>query len=858
MNKTLNNILAKLSYLKSKRIIAAICIILILFISLFAYLILFSDSKSNQNIIHGIVYINGQPAPFGTNVSIVFSNGIAIDKDGTNETGVFEVDVTGFIDEFFEIKIVNEGNTYIGTDEMGNILNMSLSENNVDWIDVFVITSSSNDDDSSDDDDDGEEENESSYLFIEKSVWNKIDAEWKNNESVEIGGNVQFNITVIYNGSNLSEINVLDIIPDGLEYINNATINGNVTEPIINNNDNSLLWNISAISDENITLYIQYNTTVLRRSTLQNNVTVNLIKNNTSAIIKHSNAMVYVFGDLIVSKTLKNSTETSWSEIKNVDVGEIVRFNISVIYNGSYLVNDLIIQDNLPIGLIYIGNSTLNGQETIPIITDDNKTVIWNISTLSPGEIIFIEFDVNITINATLQNTVFISANESIGKPFNESAIATIVGNLPQNFVCKKTVSVDNSTWKDTINAYVGDMVTFNVTIKNHDVKVYNLAIIDTMPISFQYVNGSSVIFWENKILNKEPDYSETNNTYLWLAINKQNFDPNESGYFMPGDTIILHYDVIINESGTYTNKVEVNSSTCESGCDPLTGSDSATINATIPMAELSVEIIVPNHVYVGEFVEIISSVVGGNLPYFYEWDTDNDSIYNDATKSSFIKKWDTIGTYPISLIVTDNSSENCTDSVNVSVTIEPLTVNAGGPYNASQNELIQFYGFASGGIRNYTWFWDFNDGNVSPIQNSSHAFSQVKTYNIKLSVTDDRNITVNDTTFVNISIPDEEDPEITIESPIDAIYYKNRAMFPFFTPFIFGTVDINVTAEDNDSTVNRIELYINNLLVHSINSSILNYIWDEKIFGKQTISIKAFDSYGNLGFIEKNVLKFF
>jgi len=82
--------------------------------------------------------------------------------------------------------------------------------------------------------------------------------------------------------------------------------------------------------------------------------------------------------------------------------------------------------------------------------------------------------------------------------------------------------------------------------------------------------------------------------------------------------------------------------------------------------------------------------------------------------------------------------------------------------------------------------------------------------------------------------------------------------MFPFFTPFIFGTVDINVTAEDNDSTVNRIELYINNLLVHSINSSILNYNWDEKIFGKQTISIKAFDSYGNWGFIEKNVWKFF
>ncbi|OYT28714.1 hypothetical protein B6U98_04265, partial [Thermoplasmatales archaeon ex4572_165] len=414
------------------------------------------------------------------------------------------------------------------------------------------------------------------------------------------------------------------------------------------------------------------------------------------------------------------------------------------------------------------------------------------------------------------------------------------------------------STWKDTINAYVGDIATFNVTIKNHDMIAYNLAIIDTMPTSFQYINGSSVFFWENKTFYKEPVYDETNNTYLWLEINKVNFDSNETGYFIPGDTISLHYNIIIKNSGTNTNKVSVNSSPCGSGCELLTGTDSATINATNPIPELSVEIIVPNDVFVGEFVEIHANVVGGNFPYLYRWDTNNDSIYNDENKSSIIKKWDTIGTYPISVRVTDNSSDNCTDSVDVNVTIEPLSVDAGGPYYANQNELIQFNGSAYGGIGNYTWFWDFNDGNVSTIQNPSQAFSQVKTYNIKLSVTDERNITINDTTFVIISKPDEDPPEIIIESPINALYYKNKAIFPFFTPFILGTVDINVTAEDDDSTINKIELYINDLLVHSTTSSIMSYNWDEQIFGKQTISIKAFDSNGNQQFIEKNVWKFF
>ena len=289
-----------------------------------------------------------------------------------------------------------------------------------------------------------------------------------------------------------------------------------------------------------------------------------------------------------------------------------------------------------------------------------------------------------------------------------------------------------------------------------------------------------------------------------------------------------------------------------------MTGSDSAVINATIPVPELSVDLIISENVYVGKYVEINSIVSGGNPPYTYEWDLDNDSIFDDANTSIVVMKWEDVGNYSICLHVTDNISENVTIKTVVNVTIEPLSVEAGGPYYETQNELIHFNGSASGGIGNYTWFWDFNDGNVSTIQNPSHAFSQVKTYIVKLSVTDERNITVNDTALVYINMPDEEPPIISIESPINAIYYKNRALFPFFTPFILGAVDINVTAEDIDSSVDRIELYINDLLVYSTTSSKLSYNWDEKIFGKQTISIKAFDSNGNQQFIEKKVLKFF
>jgi hypothetical protein len=130
--------------------------------------------------------------------------------------------------------------------------------------------------------------------------------------------------------------------------------------------------------------------------------------------------------------------------------------------------------------------------------------------------------------------------------------------------------------------------------------------------------------------------------------------------------------------------------------------------------------------------------------------------------------------------------------------------------------------------------------------------------YDVVLTVTDERNISMRDETTVRVTLPDSTPPEIMLDSPTDFIYFKNRRIIPFFIPLIFGQVEINVSAFDNDSDVDYIQIYINNQSVKLINGSIGNYTWSERVFGKHMLRIVAVDIVGNEKQKEYVVWKFF
>jgi hypothetical protein len=101
-------------------------------------------------------------------------------------------------------------------------------------------------------------------------------------------------------------------------------------------------------------------------------------------------------------------------------------------------------------------------------------------------------------------------------------------------------------------------------------------------------------------------------------------------------------------------------------------------------------------------------------------------------------------------------------DELSVVPPAEPLSCDAGGPYNGQVNEAIHFSGTAEGGWEPYAWFWNFGDGSNSTEQNPTHVFTTVGTYNVTLTVTDAIRDNVTDTATVTIVQPTEPVLQIT------------------------------------------------------------------------------------------------
>ena len=96
------------------------------------------------------------------------------------------------------------------------------------------------------------------------------------------------------------------------------------------------------------------------------------------------------------------------------------------------------------------------------------------------------------------------------------------------------------------------------------------------------------------------------------------------------------------------------------------------------------------------------------------------------------------------------------------------LYADANGPYNGVEDSPIQFKGSAYGGKPDYTWFWDFGNGDSSIEQNPIYTFENGGNYLVTLTLTDDYdNIAIDETTAF---IEEVNYPPITpvIEGPLN------------------------------------------------------------------------------------------
>ena len=124
-----------------------------------------------------------------------------------------------------------------------------------------------------------------------------------------------------------------------------------------------------------------------------------------------------------------------------------------------------------------------------------------------------------------------------------------------------------------------------------------------------------------------------------------------------------------------------------------------------------------------------------------YEWDWNNDGIYDESSSSSSASHtWNDNGGYTVKLQVTDD--DGATDDSTASVTISdsgPTAAFDWSPKPQDEGSSVSFTDQSTSSPDTIvSWSWTFGDGGTSTSQSPSHIYADNGVYTVRLTVTDD------------------------------------------------------------------------------------------------------------------------
>ena len=106
--------------------------------------------------------------------------------------------------------------------------------------------------------------------------------------------------------------------------------------------------------------------------------------------------------------------------------------------------------------------------------------------------------------------------------------------------------------------------------------------------------------------------------------------------------------------------------------------------------------------------------------------------------------------------------------------------------------------------------------------------------------------------------IPDTTPPTVAITKPTNGLYLANKLILQLGVPVILGKIDVNATASDDDSGMDRVEFLVDDQLKANDTTAPYSWMWSERAFFLYTITVIAYDKAGNSASQTLNVWKFF
>ncbi|WP_407379214.1 Ig-like domain repeat protein [Methanobrevibacter sp.] len=298
-----------------------------------------------------------------------------------------------------------------------------------------------------------------------------------NATNVIVGDLVEFTINVTNNGpSNATLVNITDRLDSAFEFI--AELNPGVTYA-----NGVVSWTINKIN-VNETASVVLKVRVVKEGNFS----------NVASVVSHENDTVTNGSseNVTAGTVILNVTKIGNASI--VNVGDVVRFNITVNNTGSANATGVNVTDVLNPAFEFV-NASGN------VKADVNNVVVWNNLNIVNGTSVTLWVEVRVKTNGTFTNVAAAKANENTTTFENETDVTV-----------KPVVNLTVVKTSDVVgNASVGDLVNYTITVTNNgpgNATMVNIT--DKLDSSFEYINSTGnvrpvngVITWNiTKIVN--------------------------------------------------------------------------------------------------------------------------------------------------------------------------------------------------------------------------------------------------------------------------------------------------------------------------------------------------------------------
>lgn len=304
-------------------------------------------------------------------------------------------------------------------------------------------------------------------------------------EYADLGDVLTYTVTIDNpNDFTINNVVMTDPTPPGTSFVDIVSVSAPYTGT--NPATGITISSIGPNDTATISWRVKVNTSLPMFNSISNVATVT-VPGGTSGSTNVVNTLIQ-HADLISSGNFMKSGSPA-----NVNIGDIVTYNLSVLNTGNAAANNVVITDPIPAGTTYVPGSITSNVA----FTGDPTTSIVLTAPIAASQAVNISFKVK--VGNTIPSTNPIPNQAGISYAYTVDP-ADPNGVEVQGFSDTVNTQVSNATLittksADKVVSYIGDKIKYNISITNTGNVPANLVVInDPIPNGTIYVPGSLTV----------------------------------------------------------------------------------------------------------------------------------------------------------------------------------------------------------------------------------------------------------------------------------------------------------------------------------------------------------------------------